>query len=153
MASSLATSVNNLYGATGTNFFAYGPDAAGNPRLALNEPAIDVASVRGGTSGPGDNTLALAISRLRGGDADRRYAQLVTRIGNEVSQARRMESTAQVLTDALKDRREGTSGVSLDEEMTNLIRFQRAYQASARAMNTTDEMLDVLINRTGRVGL
>jgi flagellar hook-associated protein 1 len=45
------------------------------------------------------------------------------------------------------------SGVSLDEEMTNLIRFQRAYQASARAMSTTDEMLDILINRTGRVGL
>jgi flagellar hook-associated protein 1 len=58
-----------------------------------------------------------------------------------------------VLTDNLKDRRESVSGVSLDEEMTNLIRFQRAYQASARAMNTTDDMLDTLINRTGRVGL
>jgi flagellar hook-associated protein 1 len=58
-----------------------------------------------------------------------------------------------VLTDNLKDRRESVSGVSLDEEMTNLMRFQRAYQASARAMSTTDEMLDILINRTGRVGL
>jgi flagellar hook-associated protein 1 FlgK len=37
--------------------------------------------------------------------------------------------------------------------MTNLIRFQRGYQAAARAMTTTDEMLDHLINRTGRVGL
>ena len=37
--------------------------------------------------------------------------------------------------------------------MTNLISFQRGYQASARAMTTMDEMLDVLINRTGRVGL
>jgi flagellar hook-associated protein 1 FlgK len=37
--------------------------------------------------------------------------------------------------------------------MTNLVRFQRAYQASSRAMNTNEEMLDVLINRTGRVGL
>ena len=46
-----------------------------------------------------------------------------------------------------------SSGVSLDEEMSNLVRFQRAYQASARAMSTMDEMLDVLINRTGRVGL
>jgi flagellar hook-associated protein 1 FlgK len=46
-----------------------------------------------------------------------------------------------------------TSGVSLDEEMTNLVRFQRGYQASARAMSTFDEMLDGLINRTGRVGL
>ena len=42
-----------------------------------------------------------------------------------------------------------SSGVSLDEEMANLVRFQRAYQASSRAMSTMDEMLDVLINRTG----
>jgi len=45
------------------------------------------------------------------------------------------------------------AGVSLDEEMTNLIRFQRGYQAAARAMSTTDTMLETLINRTGRVGL
>jgi len=74
-------------------------------------------------------------------------------MGNEVAQAQRSEATAQVLTDNLKDRRESVSGVSLDEEMTNIIRFQRAYQASARAMSTTDEMLDTLINRVGRVGL
>jgi flagellar hook-associated protein 1 FlgK len=43
--------------------------------------------------------------------------------------------------------------VSLDEEMANMIRFQRGYQASARTMSTVDEMLDTLINRTGRVGL
>ena len=48
-----------------------------------------------------------------------------------------------------QDRRESVAGVSLDEEMANLVRFQRAYQASSRAMSTMDEMLDVLINRTG----
>jgi flagellar hook-associated protein 1 FlgK len=37
--------------------------------------------------------------------------------------------------------------------MSNLVRFQRGYQASARAMNAVDEMLDQLINRTGRVGV
>jgi flagellar hook-associated protein 1 FlgK len=41
----------------------------------------------------------------------------------------------------------------MDEEMTNLVRFQRGYQASARAMSTMDQMLDTLINRTGTVGL
>jgi flagellar hook-associated protein 1 FlgK len=45
------------------------------------------------------------------------------------------------------------SGVSLDEEMTNLIKFQRGYQASARAMSAMDQLLDTLINRTGSVGL
>lgn len=58
-----------------------------------------------------------------------------------------------MLRDAVDDRRQAASGVSLDEEMTNLIRFQRGYQASARTMSTLDEMLDTLINRTGRVGL
>ena len=69
------------------------------------------------------------------------------------SQANRQQANAQALTDAVDDRRQSVAGVSLDEEMTSLIRFQRAYQASSRAMSTMDEMLDVLINRTGRVGL
>jgi flagellar hook-associated protein 1 FlgK len=41
----------------------------------------------------------------------------------------------------------------MDEEMTNMVRFQRGYQAAARALTTMDEALDVLINRTGKVGL
>jgi flagellar hook-associated protein 1 FlgK len=153
MAKSLADSVNGIYSATGTDFFTYGTGANGLPELKLNEPAISATTVVGGLGGQSDNTLALRIEDLRGGDADKRYAQLVTRIGNEVAQAQRSEATAQVLTDNLNDRRESVSGVSLDEEMTNIIRFQRAYQASARAMSTTDEMLDTLINRAGRVGL
>ena len=152
-ARSLADSVNGIYAATGAGFFTYGPGASGLPELRINEPDISAASLRGGLGGPADNSLALAIQRLRGGDADQRYAQLVTRMGNEVAQAQRSQATAQVLTDNLNDRRESVSGVSLDEEMTNIIRFQRAYQASARAMSTTDEMLDTLINRAGRVGL
>jgi flagellar hook-associated protein 1 FlgK len=153
MAKSLADSVNGIYAATGVDFFTYGTGPSGLPEIRLNEPDVSAASLSGGVGGPGDNSIALAIARLRGGDADIRYSQLVTRMGNEVSQARRQEATAQVLTDNLKDRRESVSGVSLDEEMTSIIRFQRAYQASARAMSTTDEMLDTLINRAGRVGL
>jgi flagellar hook-associated protein 1 len=153
MAKSLADSVNGIYGATGTAFFTYATGASGLPELKVNEPAISVSTLVGGVGGVADNTLALRIADLRGGDADTRYAQLVTRLGNEVSQVKRQEATAQVLTDNLSDRRESISGVSLDEEMTNIIRFQRAYQASARAMSTTDEMLDTLINRAGRVGL
>jgi flagellar hook-associated protein 1 FlgK len=152
-AQSLADSVNGIYSATGTNFFVYGTGASGLPEIALNEPAINVATLRGGIGGPSENGIALQISGLAGGDADSRYRQLVTRMGNEVAQARRQEATAQTLTDNLSDRRDSVSGVSLDEEMTNIIRFQRAYQASSRAMSTTDEMLDTLINRTGKVGL
>jgi flagellar hook-associated protein 1 FlgK len=152
-AQSLADSVNGVYSATGTNFFTFGTGASGLPEIALNEPAITASTLSGGIGGPAENGIALGVTALSGGAADSSYRMLVTRMGNEVAQATRQQSTAQTLTDNLSDRRDSTSGVSLDEEMTNIIRFQRAYQASARAMSTTDEMLDTLINRAGRVGL
>jgi len=46
----------------------------------------------------------------------------------------------------LEDQRSEISGVSLDEETTNLIQFQHAYQANAKMISTIDELLDVVIN-------
>ena len=93
-------------------------------------------------------------SQLRGGAASTSaYRAFVAKVGADVREADRQEANAQVLADSVENRRQSVAGVSLDEEMSNLVRFQRAYQASARAMSTMDEMLDVLINRTGRVGL
>ena len=84
---------------------------------------------------------------------DGAYRAFVAQVGSNTREATRQEANAQVLTDAVENRRQSVAGVSLDEEMANLVRFQRSYQASSRAMSTLDEMLDVLINRTGRVGL
>jgi len=103
--------------------------------------------------GPGANDVALAVARLRGGTVDQGYAGLVLRIGNDARDAERADTSASAVLGSIDDRRQSVSGVSLDEEMANIIRFQRGYQASARTMSTMDEMLDVLINRTGRVGL
>ena len=47
------------------------------------------------------------------------------------------------------DRRQSVAGVSMDEEMSKMVMFQRGYQASARIMSAMDQMLDTLINRTG----
>jgi len=52
----------------------------------------------------------------------------------------------------LDNRRQAVSGVSIDEEMTNLIKYQHGFQASARMINAFDEMLDVIVNRLGIVG-
>ena len=93
------------------------------------------------------------MAELSGKGPDSAYNAFVARVGSEVREATRNEANAQALADAVQDRRESVAGVSLDEEMGNIIKFQRAYQASSRAMSTMDEMLDVLINRTGRVGL
>ena len=96
----------------------------------------------------------MAVAQLRGTPAvDGAYGAFVAQFGADVDEANRQETNAQALTDSIDNRRQSVSGVSMDEEMTNLVKFQRAYQASSRAMSTMDEMLDVLINRTGRVGL
>jgi flagellar hook-associated protein 1 FlgK len=121
--------------------------------------AVTASTVRAsmiGAPGPapaGANDVALAVSKLRGGAADNAYANLVARIGGDARTANQQQATAQALVSQASDRRQSVSGVSMDEEMSNMLRFQRGYQASARAMSTMDEMLDTLINRTGRVGL
>ncbi|MGH2949149.1 MAG: flagellar hook-associated protein FlgK [Solirubrobacteraceae bacterium] len=151
VATSLHDVVNAAYGAA---FFEIGPGpAAGSLRVAAALEA-DPRLVDAGTGGPGSNDVALAVSQLRDhASVDQAYRAFVAQVGSEVREAVRQAGNAQVLTNAVENRRQSVSGVSLDEEMSNLVRFQRAYQASSRAMSTMDEMLDVLINRTGRVGL
>ena len=148
----LADAVNLLHnpGGTGTNFFAY---TAGAEAGSLTVNAT-TATVKTSTSGAaGANDVALAISGLRGGTPDKLYTSFVTRIGGDLKNATRGAANANVLLNSIEDRRQSTSGVSMDEEMTNLVRYQRGYQASARTMSTMDQMLDTLINRTGVVGL
>lgn len=146
-----------LDGTAGSAFFS-GTDAA---TIAVATTAVGVAAASV-TGKPGDNSNALRIaalandktlSPLAGATINGAYSQLVTTIGSDSSDANRSVSNSAVLVDALKSRRESVSGVSLDEEMTNLIRFQQGYQAAARALNTMDDALSLLITRTGRVGL
>jgi len=152
VAGALAGAVNGVLTAAGSPPFFSGttastlsvdPAARANPERLASPPG----------SAASDDTLARQIAAMRDGAADKAYRAFVARTGSEVREATRQEANAGALTDAVESRRQSVSGVSLDEEMTNLVRFQRAYQASSRAMNTIDEMLDVLINRTGRVGL
>jgi flagellar hook-associated protein 1 len=101
------------------------------------------------TGATGGNDVAQAIAALRGGATDQRYAALVERVGSDVQNAHNDQTNLQAVTTAIANQRQSVSGVSLDEEMTNLITFQRGYQASARTLTAMDEMLDTLINHTG----
>jgi len=64
-----------------------------------------------------------------------------------------MEKNSETLVGTVENQRQSVSGVSIDEEMSNIVKFQHAYSASARVMTSMDEMLDKIINGMGRVGL
>ncbi|HHY92257.1 MAG TPA: flagellar hook-associated protein FlgK [Firmicutes bacterium] len=112
---------------------------------------------------PGDGSNALLIAQLKNGwdsNGDGKidvvfsgeYNAWVADLGVKGQEASRMVDNQELLTEQLDSRRQAVSGVSLDEEMTNMVRFQQAYNAAARVITAVDEMLDTLINRTGLAG-
>lgn len=80
------------------------------------------------------------------------YESQIGEMAVKAQEANRMMNNAETLQQAADKRRLSVSAVSLDEEMTNLIRFQHAYNAAARNITTVDEMLDRIINNMGLVG-
>jgi flagellar hook-associated protein 1 FlgK len=145
MASSLISSVNSLtaspvFSGTGANDIA----------VVATSATISAGAAGGAAS---DNSVALAIKNLRGGSVDQTYAGLVQTIGSDVKNAQTANTTANAVLGSISSQRASTSGVSMDEELSNMIRFQRGYQAAARALTTMDDVLNQLINSTGRVGI
>jgi flagellar hook-associated protein 1 len=145
VASSLASSVNALH--TSKPFFS--GSTAATIAVAVTAAQVQTSS----TAVSGGNDVALAIAALRGGSAEQGYASLVEKVGSNLQAARNDETNLQTTLTAIGNQRQGVSGVSLDEEMTNLITFQRGYQASARTLTAMDSMLETLIEHTGVVGL
>lgn len=80
------------------------------------------------------------------------YQGMIGKLGDSASEANRMTYTSEVLKSSVEERRMSMSSVSLDEEMTNMIKFQHAYNAAARNITLVDEMLDKIINGMGVVG-
>src|SRR5438105_5038623 len=116
---------------------------------------VNVTRVAASANGaPGDGAQALAVAALqRTSTIDSDYQRFVTKVGSDSRDATRTSDNATSLASALENRRESVSGVSLDEEMANLLKFQRGFQASSRALSAMDDMIELLVTRTGRVGL
>ncbi|MWV46606.1 flagellar hook-associated protein FlgK [Paenibacillus sp. HJL G12] len=160
----------------GGDFFSAkgdGPVTAANITLnqaIIDNPSLIASSMRTMGTDPneqvvkGNNGLAILMSNLKdtkfdfGGGltapttVDDYFKAIVGQVGVQANEAKRQAENAQVLTTQVDQRRQSVSGVSLDEEMSNMIMFQHAYSAAARVMTTFDEMLDKLINGTGVVG-
>ncbi|OEH92199.1 flagellar hook-associated protein FlgK [Bacillus solimangrovi] len=121
---------------------------------AEGNQAVDDAFV-----GNGSNALALADAKDDVINYDgilttvhSFYQGIIGDMGVNASESNRMLDVTQSLKDSVDNRRMSTSSVSLDEEMTNMIKFQHAYNAAARNITAVDEMLDTIINGMGRVG-
>ncbi|MDP4098601.1 flagellar hook-associated protein FlgK [Paenibacillus sp. P96] len=98
------------------------------------------------------NTPIKSIDGLRNAPIGAQFSAIVGQLGVQSQEAARQAANQEVLVQQVETRRQSVSGVSLDEEMSNMIKFQHAYTASARFMTTFDELLDKLINSTGVVG-
>ncbi|SJZ53316.1 flagellar hook-associated protein FlgK [Garciella nitratireducens] len=77
------------------------------------------------------------------------YKDIIAKLGISTQQANRMVENQNALTSQLMQRKYSISGVSIDEEVANLIQYQHAYQANAKVISTLATMLDTLINRMG----
>jgi flagellar hook-associated protein 1 len=143
VANQLVTSVNNAIstadpqGATAPAFF----DPSGTTAAT-----ISVNSSLSSSGTPYTAAEATAVSGLSGGQAEQSYQAFVTQVGGDVQSAQNAQSTSQSLLTAISNQRQSVSGVSLDEEMTNLIQFQQAYQASARVMSTINDTFTSLLD-------
>jgi flagellar hook-associated protein 1 FlgK len=112
-----------------------------------------------------DNTLVLneLLAKWKGrtvqfGDGesmsvDDAYRQFIANLGIETSEALTFVDEQATLLVQLDNKRDAIAGVSLDEEMRNMMIYQHAYNAAARIVNVVDSMIDKIVNGTGRVGL
>jgi flagellar hook-associated protein 1 FlgK len=155
VAARLITTVNaqhaagyTLNGGQGGAF--YSGSTAADIAVVITDPAELAASSTPGANLDGGNAAALAALATAAGGADIGYRQLVADLGVKTQTVNQRASIQAALADAAGAAVASYSGVSLDEEMTNMLSYQRAYEAAARVMSTLDGALDTLINHTGR---
>mgnify|MGYP001560294256 CR=1 FL=1 len=167
LVTTLVTEVNGLHrtgtgldNSTGRTFFDSAFQTAATIRLnsdLTDHPERLAASASGE---PGDNTIALAVHALRTQrvmasgttSINDYYNGIVGRLGVETHQANSFASNYEMLVEQIKNTRDSVQGVSLDEEMANMVKFQHAYDAAARVITSFDQALDTVINTMGVVG-
>lgn len=149
-------------GAAGAQIFTYNGGAAlTGPNFALLDFATaslninDTTYNRQGFAAASTATASLdgsnanAISNLRNNAGTiQAYRDLLTKVGADGSTADRNEAQINLILTQTLGQRDAVSGISMDEELTNLQVYQRAYDASARFISVVDQMLDRIINRT-----
>jgi flagellar hook-associated protein 1 FlgK len=168
LAASVVASVNarhsagyGLDGSTGNAFYQgttaatialAAPIVASTDKIAASDTAANVPG--GANNAVGMAQLQYLVQTIGASTTtlDGFYGQFVARIGVDADQASRMHEVQSGVLDAAQARRDGVSGVNMDEEMADMVRFQKSYNAAARMITTLDQMLETIINGMGVVG-
>ena len=166
LAHEFVTQVNTLHaagvgadGGTGRNLFTFSPAIVGSAGAATAitvDPAVaadaDLLAAAGSGAPVGDNTTARDLAALRhtrvfGGSATLHdtWGQLVYRAGRDSQSARHEQGSREEIVNQVDALRDQVSGVSLDEEAVNLLKYQKAYEANARFFRAIDTTLDTLL--------
>lgn len=150
--------LNDFAQSVGRGFFEDVTDlknAAGNMNISsLVQASTDAISVASSPSASGDNVIANELVSLKdkkileNGNATLTdyYANFVGILGTEVVRAEHAKDTDKIMLAELKGRKEMVSGVSLDEEAANMIKWQTAFTASSKVITTIDEMFDTILS-------
>ncbi len=158
LASALVTKLNDahkqgfdLNGDPGGNLFTplTGTGAAAGMSVAITNPNLLAASSDGsaGSNGNIANLTAVSTQDVTNGMTPiQAYGNLVFQVGSSISNANADLSASTNVLQQLQQQQQSVSGVSLDEEASNLLLYERAYQAAARAISTVDQMLQTAIN-------
>ena len=131
-----------------------GDDFGFRLRLSGEPKTGDSFRVEFNTDGIGDNTNAVKLAALQdvpvlaNGTTDyaQAYAQLISRVGSKTNELDVNGKAQQLLLGQAIERRESVSGVNLDEEAANLVKYQNLYQANAQVMSVANKLIETLIN-------
>ena len=156
----LLETVSGYDPAAGTDVFPTpgGLDYGYQIRLTGDPAAGDEFNIAYNSNGDGDNRNALALgqvltSKIMGSGTESLsdvYNSLVSDVGTTTRQADLAQRSHEQLLQRSLDARDAVSGVNLDEEAANLVRFQQAYQAAAQVISTANEMFDTLLGAVRR---
>lgn len=139
---------------TGTAFFDGTSAATIAVHADIKADVNRIAAASTAAGAPGDNSNAAAIAGLQfsltmstgSASFDDFYNSLVSDVGNHVRQASANQNFESAMLTQMEAYRESVSGVNLDEEMINLLKYQHAYEAAAKLITTADQMLETVMN-------
>ncbi len=138
-----ALGINTFFTGTGASDIAVNATVSNQPQL--------IAAARNGNATDNQTAVTIAalggqsLAALGGNSLDESYQRIVNTIGNQTAAATTQAQASQAVQQTLQSQHESTSGVSLDEEMVNLMKQQTAYQGAARLITTVNTMMQELM--------